>query len=266
MSDILRSDEPSKESASPHSVGAWLTAIASFGAAATVIGVPLGYLELRAYYTALGAAWIVQLLSPRAFFVQAASGIAFATAVSIAAYSALASKAISRRALLKVQLSLFVISVTIGLFRRFLAEDPSGHIGWAYVSNALLVICAGIALADVMADAAGIGRRMRFVDNVFFLALASSYAFFQAPGEISHMRASEDKDPERSTLSKVQLLGEDSPHWRLIGTLETHFIVAQFTGDRPTIRIVSMTEAIKIVTHHEHATCGSQATPACRAQ
>ncbi len=196
----------------------WLSKVGAVAAALTAIAYLAGWLTLRSYYSALGAAWYVSNISPTKVMQEGAGTL---TVLAAAIYLGL-QFLMSGRSAIGVDrfakwcaIAALVLSIGGAIGHGFAAIGSQGQYVATILAGGTLLVSVGVTIALLLWQM----RSPSFTWTRHHLGLVYWVywmAFSALPFYVGQVKAEADSDLKSSRLATVTRSGSTGPQWRLV--------------------------------------------------
>lgn len=193
----------------------------------------IGWVQLNAYFSRIGAPWAISMLSVGDVIKASASQLAVMLASAAISILFVMDKELTAHGARRIALGLMIISVSLSgaaaLFPWSSVKLPSILL---LISNLILSCFLGVLIAEMVARFSD--RKIRWNDALTWLVIVLfQYALWITPRQVGDTQATMDASPSESTLSPVLLMEEDDAgYWRLLARLEGKLVLVHLSENR----------------------------------
>lgn len=233
------------------SVAGLLPKLAAMVAGVGILALFVGWRQTSAYFSELGASWIIPMVSSTELVKSSLSFFAFVTTISLISILMLLQGAATRRGLTWWSVIVYVIGVALFSTSVLPGSWVSPRTVNACASAAGLFIAASAALTigELIAHLAQKGGAEWDKHSVFLGHFALVLGFLWAPQMVGEAHAKLDGDFAFSALPIV-ILKEDTSgrSWRLLRSLDGSFLVVSLAAKKKdfVFRVVGSDEVTEI--------------------
>lgn len=228
-----------------------LPKIAGFVGGLTAIGLLMGWREMSSYYSALGAPWVISMMSPSRFIAQSA-GLLCAFGFSIfMSIVFLAQRQITYKGLIYGSVVFLGLSATLfflGTYPFDWFEPKTQHL-FLNLGAGCIAISAGLTIGEVIARLAKKGLKWEGHELMLIYFFVISFGIYQAPNALGQSQALLDIETKFSSAPIIELKSPSPDKiWRLVTHIDSNFLAISFPsqGNSHAIKIFESNEIAEI--------------------
>ena len=249
MTDTNPSHVTKTISATSHVVGL-LPQLAGIVAGVSALSLFAGWREISAYYSALGAPWVSEMLNPSRFVERSGSLMGTIGLFTLLSVYWLSAESITEKGLRRasiVALLLAALFYFAGVAPAYWFEKSTIYL-FAILAAQLTAVSAGLTIGELIAGLAV--RDLKWQGyHVWLLYCVVLFGLLQAPDRLGRAKAELDGAPDSTTLPIVSTtVVVPGRVWRLVTTIDGSFLAVALGAKREehVFRIFAASEIANI--------------------
>jgi hypothetical protein len=232
-------------------VGALLPQFASAAIGITFIAYFVGWRAANAYFTTLGAPWVVLLLPPSYFLYSSSELVIGIFLFALIAVHAIATGTIQVKVLVwcsALALVIAAIFIALSIWLPPTSISPKRVLGLSTLAGLCYAVGSGATLGEVVYRLKESELRWT-VSHAYLIYFAAFYGLYMLPSHTGSAKAKYHLETLESVLPSVRLITPSpNENWRLVETIGESALLMdhQMASTQPLFRIVKTTDMLSI--------------------
>lgn len=232
-------------------MGRLVPQIAGIAIALSAVAYYAGWRDASAYFTELGAPWVVSAIPATAFLYSAAELVVVVLLAAFFSIHALATNSTTPKGLRRISLGVFITSaLLVGIARVPPNAWLSTSNAWscAAVGGALFASGAGITLAE-LANSLSEHKLKWSASHAYLVYLAIFVGLYSAPAQIGSARARYHLGAASAALPSIKMPNAPaSQSWYLVATMADKVLAMERSSaaQRPQFRVIAASDLLSI--------------------